>query len=116
MKNLIAAIFILDINSGSLQAQNINVSQFDNNPLFVNPGMTGDFDGRLRANGYYRNQWTNLLDSFSLQTYTFSADARFLFIGPNSTSCDELVTPASIDLSATFPYKITETATHVHKI
>jgi len=77
MKKFIFGFLILAFSASLLQAQNINISQFDNNPLFVNPGMTGDFEGRLRVNGYHRNQWTNVLDGASYQTYTLSVDSRF---------------------------------------
>ena len=49
--------------------------------------------------------YVNIYKQLRCDTIEIFSQSDTLFIGPNSTSCDELVTPASIDLSATFPYK-----------
>lgn len=38
-------------------AQDIHFTQFDMQPLVINPAFTGMFDGRVRAGAIYRNQW-----------------------------------------------------------
>jgi type IX secretion system PorP/SprF family membrane protein len=38
-------------------AQDIHFTQFDMQPLIINPAFTGMFDGRVRAGAIYRNQW-----------------------------------------------------------
>jgi type IX secretion system PorP/SprF family membrane protein len=43
-----------------LYAQDHQYSQFFNSPIYLNPALTGQFDGDLRMNMIYRNQWTNL--------------------------------------------------------
>lgn len=41
-----------------VQGQDIHFSQFNDNPLHINPAYTGMFDGLFRLNVNYRNQWT----------------------------------------------------------
>lgn len=41
-------------------AQDHIYSQFYNAPLYLNPALTGQFDGDIRLNMMYRNQWTSL--------------------------------------------------------
>ncbi len=38
-------------------AQDIHFTQFDMQPLVLNPAFTGMFDGQVRAGAIYRNQW-----------------------------------------------------------
>lgn len=54
------------------QAQDHIYSQFYNAPNYLNPALNGQFDGDLRMNLVYRNQWSALPGN---QNYlTFSAD------------------------------------------
>lgn len=39
------------------QAQDFHLSQYDAPPMFLNPAMTGMFDGRVRIEAHYRTQW-----------------------------------------------------------
>lgn len=41
-------------------AQDHLFSQFFNAPIYLNPSLTGQFDGDLRLNMIYRNQWSSL--------------------------------------------------------
>ncbi|MBX2906825.1 MAG: PorP/SprF family type IX secretion system membrane protein [Taibaiella sp.] len=47
----------LSLSAPAVFAQDIHFSQFDMQPLVVNPAFTGMFDGQARAGGIYRNQW-----------------------------------------------------------
>lgn len=38
-------------------AQDFHLSQYDANSLYLNPAMTGMFDGYYRIHGHYRTQW-----------------------------------------------------------
>jgi len=38
-------------------AQDFQLSQYDAPPLFLNPAMTGMFDGQYRVHAHYRTQW-----------------------------------------------------------
>ncbi|QKJ33110.1 PorP/SprF family type IX secretion system membrane protein [Mucilaginibacter mali] len=44
----------------ALLAQDHQYSQFFNSPLYLNPALNGQFNGDLRLNLIYRNQWTSL--------------------------------------------------------
>jgi len=49
-------------------AQDHMYSQFFNSPLFLNPALTGQFEGDLRMNLIYRNQYTSIPGSFNYLT------------------------------------------------
>ena len=55
MKKIIYIVFIL-IWSNS-KAQDFHLSMYDASPLFLNPAMTGVFDGDWRIHAQYRTQW-----------------------------------------------------------
>lgn len=46
--------------AGYSQAQDHQYSQFFNSPVYLNPALNGQFEGDLRMNLIYRNQWTSL--------------------------------------------------------
>lgn len=50
----------LILSTGYLRAQDHQYSQFFNSPVYLNPALNGQFDGDLRMNLIYRNQWTSL--------------------------------------------------------
>jgi len=56
-------------------AQDIHWSQFNDNPIFQNPGNAGHFNGDLRFVGNYRDQWRSVTVPFS--TISFSVDANY---------------------------------------
>ncbi|MEO6903595.1 MAG: PorP/SprF family type IX secretion system membrane protein [Bacteroidia bacterium] len=43
-----------------LVAQDFQLSQYDAPPLFLNPAMTGLFNGQYRIHAHYRNQWRSI--------------------------------------------------------
>ena len=49
-------------------AQDHIYSQFFNSPLYLNPALTGQFQGDLRMNLIYRNQFTSVPGSFNYLT------------------------------------------------
>jgi type IX secretion system PorP/SprF family membrane protein len=57
-------------------AQDIHFTQFDMAPLVINPAFTGMFDGRVRANAIYRNQWGSVTVPYV--TYGASVDLPLL--------------------------------------
>ena len=61
-------------------AQDIHWSQFNDNPIFQNPGHAGHFKGDYRFVGNFRDQWRSVSVPFS--TLSFSADSR-LYSNPN---------------------------------
>lgn len=56
---------LLSALSFSASAQDHIYSQFFNAPLYLNPSLTGQFEGDLRMNMMYRNQWTALSGNLS---------------------------------------------------
>ncbi|GAB5418363.1 MAG: hypothetical protein Crog4KO_15330 [Crocinitomicaceae bacterium] len=56
------------------RAQDIHWSQFNDNPIFQNPGNAGHFNGDVRFIANYRDQWRSVTVPF--QTLNFSVDAK----------------------------------------
>ena len=54
-KALLALILLLSVKAAT--AQDFHLSQYDAPPLFLNPAMTGMFDGKYRIHAHYRTQW-----------------------------------------------------------
>lgn len=59
MKRIIACILFCSFFLAS-KAQDQLYSQFFNAPIYLNPSLTGQFDGDFRLNMIYRNQWSSL--------------------------------------------------------
>ena len=59
MKNIFIAI-ILIVGIQNVKAQDAHLSLYDAAPLFLNPAMTGVFDGDWRIHGQYRTQWKSV--------------------------------------------------------
>ena len=57
-------------------AQDIHFTQFDMQPLVINPAFTGMFDGQVRAAAIYRNQWASVTVPYV--TYGASVDLPLL--------------------------------------
>ncbi len=70
---LIAAFFS---NLGSLQAQDPRFSQFPAAPVYLNPAMTGVFDGTFRFSANYREQWASILGDVPFRTISAAFDGR----------------------------------------
>jgi type IX secretion system PorP/SprF family membrane protein len=60
--------FVLVIKSLTSFSQDHLYSQFFNSPLYLNPALTGQFQGDLRMNFIYRNQWTAVPGTLSYTT------------------------------------------------
>lgn len=54
-KSIFALLLLVVAKVGS--AQDFHLSQYDAPPMFLNPAMTGMFDGKFRIHGHYRTQW-----------------------------------------------------------
>ena len=55
-KLLLGLVFL--ISSQLMTAQDFHLSQYDAPPMFLNPAMTGMFDGQFRIHAHYRTQWS----------------------------------------------------------
>lgn len=58
-------------------AQDIHWSQYDHNPVLVNPGNVGRFKGDYRFHLNYRNQWKSVTVPFS--TISVSAEVKNIY-------------------------------------
>jgi len=58
MKRRFLLLFSLLVTGIAANAQDNIYSQFFNAPIALNPALTGQFDGDLRVNMIYRNQWS----------------------------------------------------------
>lgn len=68
MKNAfkISCLFLAMCFAGSGKAQvDPHFSQYYVYPAWLNPALTGAFDGQYRISGIYRNQWGNISSPFS---------------------------------------------------
>ncbi|MET4082467.1 type IX secretion system PorP/SprF family membrane protein [Pedobacter sp. UYP30] len=65
MKKKTLPIVFLILSSLFCSAQDQIYSQFYNAPLYLNPALTGQFEGSIRFNALYRNQWTGLASDYS---------------------------------------------------
>ena len=50
-------LLLLVLCTARVQAQDAHLSMYDAAPLFLNPAMTGVFQGDWRVHGQYRTQW-----------------------------------------------------------
>jgi len=74
LKNNIILVFFIVLKISTSFGQDIHWSQFNDIPLFQNPGNTGHFNGDYRFVANYRNQWKSVTVPFS--TFSVSADTR----------------------------------------
>ena len=63
------------------EAQDPHFSQFYAAPTFLNPAMTGVFEGRWRANIVYRDQWSSILGNKPFRTLAGAFDMRYHVVG-----------------------------------
>ncbi|MES2620765.1 MAG: PorP/SprF family type IX secretion system membrane protein [Bacteroidota bacterium] len=71
---LVLAFVVLETS-----AQDPHLTQFYLSPLYLNPAMTGAFDGNYRISGLFRSQWGSILQSEQTPMYrttTGSVDFR----------------------------------------
>jgi len=59
---------------GKTQAQDVHFSQFFEAPLLRNPALAGLFNGDLRFQMVYRNQWSSVTEAY--QTGTFNGEYK----------------------------------------
>jgi type IX secretion system PorP/SprF family membrane protein len=68
-----SCLFLLLLSVSAL-GQDIHWSQFNDNPIFQNPGNTGQFNGDIRFIGNYRDQWRSVTVPFS--TISVTVDSK----------------------------------------
>ena len=58
-------------------------SQLSSSPVYVNPALTGIFDGQYRLGGAYRNQWFKVAPGSSFSDINLFFDTKFNISGDN---------------------------------
>ena len=61
-------IFAFLLSSFTVLGQDHVYANFFESPTYLNPALTGQFQGSLRMSLIYRNQWTSLPGSFNYTT------------------------------------------------
>jgi type IX secretion system PorP/SprF family membrane protein len=118
MNTILALLFLLA--SSIVHAQDIHWSQYDANPIYQNPGNTGQFNGDVRFVGNYRDQWRSVTVPFS--TINLTADARLPFnksIGIGGMLFHDVVGDGqfrTIELQANLSYLLKITSDSMHTI
>ncbi|MEL6591175.1 MAG: PorP/SprF family type IX secretion system membrane protein [Bacteroidota bacterium] len=70
-----------------LRAQDPHLSQYFQSPVFQNPANIGRFDGKIRLQGHYRQQWAGIGHGFI--TSTAHADFRLANMGLSLSFADD---------------------------
>lgn len=99
-------------------AQDIHWSQFNDNPVFQNPGNAGNFNGDVRFVGNFRDQWRAV--SVPYQTLSLSADGklynhRALGIGGlffHDVTGDGRLRTIEVQANISYLLKLTKDSTH----
>lgn len=79
MKSFFTIVWMLA--SGMVMSQDIHFSQYYMNPIYLNPALTGNFDGDLRFTGNQRSQWRSVSRPYN--TLALSAESKEEFILPS---------------------------------
>jgi type IX secretion system PorP/SprF family membrane protein len=70
------SIIVVILFCSTAKGQDFHLSQHDAAPLYLNPALVGQFDGKYRVHGHYRTQW-GTLSSKSYKTAAVSFDMPF---------------------------------------
>lgn len=90
MKNVMRYLFLLVLVSvaWSVQAQDVQFSQFYTAAQYLNPALTGNFDGKYRIMSIYRDQNRGALEQ-PFVSYGFGGDVKFS-VGPQQLKDNNL--------------------------
>jgi len=77
----IVSLLLWFIITGNLMGQDFHLSQYDASPLYLNPAMTGMFNGKYRIHGHYRNQWSSVTTPFTTSSISFDMPYNKLGFG-----------------------------------
>src|SRR3954462_11675496 len=61
---LLVAFFITLFTSNKSLSQDLHFSQFFEAPLLRNPSLAGIFEGDIRVQGVYRDQWNSFTNAY----------------------------------------------------
>jgi len=80
MKRLYINLLLLFFIYLGASAQDIHFSQFDAIPLYLNPALTGDFDGDLRLVANHKNQWASISTPYKTISVSLDANQAFNYV------------------------------------
>jgi len=63
--------FAISFSASTVKAQDIHFSQFFEAPLLRNPSLAGVFQGDVRFQGVYRNQWASVSVPYTTGSFNF---------------------------------------------
>jgi hypothetical protein len=89
---ILVTVVLVTVLQLNLHAQDLHFSQFFEAPLLRNPSLAGLFDGDVRVQGVYRNQWNSI--AYPYQTGSLNAEYKF----PVGKGDDFITTGCSIDV------------------
>jgi type IX secretion system PorP/SprF family membrane protein len=72
MKNILSILFI--VLAFTSKAQDIHFSQYYMNPIYLNPALTGNFEGDWRFTGNQKSQWRSVSRPYN--TFGLSAENK----------------------------------------
>ena len=77
IKSILFTLTLIFFAGSKALAQDALFTQWENMPVYLNPALTGNFDGLLRLRAQHRNQWRSLLKDNSYKTSAVSAEYKF---------------------------------------
>ncbi|MFH1321900.1 MAG: PorP/SprF family type IX secretion system membrane protein [Bacteroidota bacterium] len=83
MKQIFPFLFccLLLLHTVNCFSQDFHLSQYEASPLYLNPSMTGMFNGYYRAHAHYRNQWASVASPFVTTSASFDMPYKEFGIG-----------------------------------
>lgn len=111
---LLFLLSYLVVFAQEVRAQDVHWSQYFNNPIYLSPANTGNFDADLRLIGNYRNQWKSVTIPYSTfqmsgeyitkNFHDFSFGVQFLndAVGDGKLTTNELVFTAAKQIPLSF--------------
>ena len=80
-RGLGSGVLFLFLSSAAF-SQDFHLSQYDAPPMFLNPSMTGMFDGYYRIHGHYRTQWSSIIKNpFTTAGLSFDMPVKKFGVG-----------------------------------
>ena len=75
---ILLSIFLLTFLflSTDCRAQDVRFTQYYTLSSWLNPALSGQYDGKYRLSALYRDQWRGALEN-SLSSFGFNADTQF---------------------------------------
>lgn len=120
-KNRIVLLGVFLTLAWNLFAQDIHFTQFDMNPIYLNPALTGNFDGDWRFTANQKSQWRSVSRPYN--TFAFSAENKEQHLLPGLYYALNLYHDAAgdgdlrtIEMNVSLAYQKYLTADSVHSV